>query len=186
VKSLRVLLVIVLCSALPWGRVQAFDLPDEALKLLAQAVPDSCSICANDKTRKAVALLGKAYAPGTVVATDASCSFMKPSGAHALDLVLTCYPSPAFLGQLKEDELPPRVALTFYTPENRLVGIVEKDFTPGDIARVYAEAKPGTLFQGRVEIVRYPYGDGEGFNYFRESRRLQVHCRVLELMPVKR
>jgi hypothetical protein len=186
-KHLRELIIIaaLLIGTFPAG-ARAFDLPDEALKLLAQASSDPCSICAEQKTRKAFALLEKFYAPGKVLSTDGQCRLVKPSDTGSFDVSLTCYPSGAFVGQLKDDETPPRVVFTFYTPEKNLVGISGHDFTKKDIVDLYGKAKPGDVFEGRIEIIRFRYGDGEGFNYFRESRKLQIHCSVLELKPVGR
>jgi hypothetical protein len=181
-KTLCALMLIpLLCIWSPTAR--AFDLPDEALKLLAQASVDPCSICAKEKSKKAFALLEKVYAPGTVISTDANCRLVKPSSADELDLTITCYPSEVFMQQLSGEEAPPRLVFTFSTEAKHLVGIRPKDFTSDEIARSYAEAKPGTVFEGRLEVAAYKYGDGKGFNYFGERGRLQIHCRVLDLKP---
>ncbi len=175
---LKLLIVLaVFCSAGPAG---AFEMPEEALKLLAEASTDPCSICAQADRKKAFALLEKTYAPGSVIRTVPECRLVK-ADPDANDLSPTCFPTEAFMSSLKEGGQPPRVVFTFHTPEKKLVGIAGKDFTDGEIALTLSRAKPGTVFQGRLEIVGYPYGDGSCFNYFKETGRLQVHCRVLEL-----
>lgn len=175
-------MMLIFCVSGPRA-VHSFELPDEALKLLAQSSVDPCSICAKEKTKKAFVMLEAAYAPGIVVKTDAHCRLVKPSGSDELDLALTCYPSEAIMGELTGEETPPRLVFTFSTPAKHLVGISSKDFTHAGIAELYAAAKPGTVFEGRLEIVAYPYGEGKGFNYFGGRGRLQIHCKVLELQP---
>ncbi len=179
---LKMLIAVSLALMGASGRAGAFELPEEALKLMAQASVDPCSICAQADLKKAFKLLEKAYALGSTVSTGPGCRLVK-AGPDANDLAPTCFPSEAFMGELKEGERPPKVVFTFYTPERKLVGIAENDLTPRDQAGVYEQAKPGAVFEGRLEVVRYPYGDGACFNYFRESGRLQVHCRVIELKP---
>jgi hypothetical protein len=179
-KALLLCLMLLLAYG---GRLQGFTLPDEALKLLAQASAEPCSICAESQTKKAFAMLDQTFAPGTVITADASCRLVKHAGSDGLDLVPSCYPSEAFMTGLKEDEIPRKLSFTFYTAGKKLVGIQEKDLTAKDVAGRYEKAEPGEAFTGRLEIIRYPYGDGGGFNYFRETGRVQIHCRVLELSP---
>lgn len=176
-RLVRAMVVVFLCA----GGAEAFELPEEAFLLLARGAADPCSICAEGSVKKAFALLEKAYAPGCRVSTDEGCLFVKPPGEGVLDLALSCYPPKGLTDGLTDNETPPAVSFTFYAPGKRLVGISEGDFTRPEIVDAYGKARPGTLFRGRVEIVRYPYGDGGGFNYFKESGRLRIHCRVLEL-----
>lgn len=174
--------VIFLCAG-GAGAADAFEFPEEALLLLARGAADPCSICADESMKKAFGILEKAYAPGRRISADGDCLFVKPPGESSLDLALSCYPPRGLTEGLRDNETPPAVSFTFHAPGKRLVGISEGDFTSPGIVDAYEQARPGTLFRGRVEIVRYPYGDRDGFNYFRESGRLRIHCRVLELQP---
>jgi len=176
-----VLVIVVLLCA---GGAEAFELPEEAFLLIARSAADPCSICAEESMKKAFGILEKAYAPGCRISTDGDCLFVKPPGEGGLDLALSCYPPKGLTERLQDNEAPPAVSFLFHAPEKRLVGISEGDFTRPEIVDAYGKARPGTLFRGRIEIVRYPYGDRAGFNYFKESGRLRIHCRVLELQPV--
>jgi hypothetical protein len=181
-KHVLALVLILICYT---GSIRAFDLPEEALRYMAEASADTCSICEKASLKKAFSLLDKTFVPGSVIATGPDCRFVKSSGEGANDLSLTCYPSEAFVSSLKDNWQPPRLVFTFYTREKHLVGISDKDLTDEGVIRAFTRAKPGTVFEGRIEVIRYPYGDGAAFNYFRESGRLQVHCRALELRPAE-
>jgi hypothetical protein len=69
----------------------------------------------------------------------------------------------------------------FHTPEQYLVGIAEKDFTPTVLGDQYHSWPPGTIFDGKLELVRYEYGDGPTYNYYPKRNHLEVHCRLLDL-----
>jgi hypothetical protein len=61
------------------------------------------------------------------------------------------------------------------------VGVAEKDFTDASQADTFHSLLPGTVFDGRVALVRYEYGDGPTYIYYEKSNHLEIHCRLLEV-----
>ncbi len=162
----------------------AMDFPPDALKLVAAAASDPCSICARQQLKKAFALLNERFPAGSVMSTDAGCRMVK-TGEHGFpELSPTCYPDAGEVESLGEGQTLPRVVFTFYTPQDRLVGISQKDYTDAATAERYRASSPGTVFDARLRLIPYRYGDGPSYNYFLQTHTLRFHCVVLEMKAV--
>ncbi|HNU74454.1 MAG: hypothetical protein BWZ01_00425 [Deltaproteobacteria bacterium ADurb.BinA179] len=159
----------------------ACGLPEEPLLLLAEAAADPCSICADQKKKKAFAMLNERLAPGLEIDSSDACRLVKADRENALHL--TCYPSDALVDSLSEGAEPPQVVFTFHTPQHKLVGISEGDYTGREAADLYLSSPEGAVFDGRIRLIGYKYGDGAVFNYFPQANRLQIHCTVSRLKP---
>ena len=160
----------------------AMDLPDDAFQLFAEATVDPCSICAEQKREKAFHIMNDRFIPGRVIQTDDNCRLIKTGSDN--DLSLSCYPSDALNTSITDDEQLPQVVFSFHTRQKRLVGIAETDYTDAPAADLFHASKPGTVYEGRIIIIPYKYGDGPAYNYFQQSNKLLIHCRVLQLDPV--
>ena len=181
-SMVRVFMVIILTTAFFMPYSHALDLPDDAFQLLAQATVDSCLLCAEQKREKAFRILNETLIPGRVIQTDESCLLIKAGSDN--DLSLSCYPSEALIASILQDERLPQVVFSFYTPQNSLVGVSETDYTDAPAADLLHTSMPGTVYEGRIRLIAYKYGDGTTFNYFQQTNKLLIHCRVLQLEPV--
>lgn len=179
-------LIIVPLLALAQGIscCYALDLPDEAFQYLAGAAADPCSICAKQKVKKALSILDKKFVPGTVIRSDGGCRLVKTGSSGLNELAVTCYPSEALVDSLKEGEQPPQLIFAFYTGQDKLIGISDKDCTGKGPADLFHASKQGTVFVGELKLIAYKYGDGPAYNYFQQANRLQVHCIIERLTPV--
>jgi hypothetical protein len=175
--------MLMLASILIIDNSYAFDLPHDALQLLAETTVESCSICAKQKMEKAFSIFNSRFMPGQIIKSDDTCRFVKMDAGDDNEMSLTCYPSDALIKSLKDGEMLPKIVFKFYTPQQRLVGISENDYADKRIADLFHELKPGTVFEGRIKLIPYKYGDGPTYNYFPQMNRLQIHCAVLELKP---
>jgi hypothetical protein len=184
-KVLQASAVFILFTAAAVQTVHAFDIPEDALRLIAETTIEPCSICARQNMEKAFSILNGRLVPGLVMKSDDGCRLMKTGPGDDNELALSCYPSDAFMKTLKNGEEPPRIVFRFSTPGNRLVGVSERDYTGRDSADLYRTSKPGTEFEGSVRLIHYNYGDGPAYNYFPKTNTLLIHCVILELAPVK-
>lgn len=180
----RISMFLVLMLALLARYSYALDLPDDALRLLAEASVDPCAICVKQKLEKAFTTMNVRFSPGLVINSDDKCRLVKGDTGDDDELLMSCYPPDTLKKSLKEGEEPPQFIFRFYTPEKRLVGISENDYTDKTIADLYHASKPGTVFEGRIKLVPYKYGDGPTYNYLLQTNRLLVHCVVLQLNPL--
>jgi hypothetical protein len=162
----------------------AMDLPYDALKLMAAAAADPCSLCAQQELKKALALLNERCPAGFVMSTDAGCRMVKGGEHGSPELSLTCYPAAGEMESLGEGQSLPRIVFTFYTPQDRLVGIARKDYTDAAAAELYRAATPGAVFDVRLRLIPYRYGDGSTYNYFPKTHTLRFHCAILEMKAV--
>ena len=161
---------------------------DGALTLLAESSVDPCPICGEQTRNKAFQLLNSELLPGRVAKTSAGCLLMLAATSGENELAPTCYPAGAPVVKKKkggEEARLPRVTFRFHTAGRHLVGVAESDFTVDDLVADYHSAPAGTLFSGVVEIIEFKYGDGPTYNYFPTGNQLQVHCRLLNLRPMK-
>jgi hypothetical protein len=181
VKMLVVVLAALLVPA-PAGPGAA-ELPEAPLVLLAQAAAETCAICAKQTRARAFDLLDERLLPGLEISGRQGCLLVKAGRDNALSL--ECYPSGETTASLGEEGEMPEVVFAFYTAGNRLVGIAQEDCTAEETAASYRAYPEGTVFEGRLRLVGYAYGDGLAFNYFQSENRLHIHCVVLELRPVQ-
>jgi hypothetical protein len=179
----RICVLFVLALALAIHCSYALDLPNDALQLLAETTVDPCTICAKQKLKKAFKIMNDRFTPGLVMKSDDSCRLMKSGAGDDNEISLTCYPSNTLFKSIKEGEKLPRIIFTFYTPQKRLVGISDNDYTDKPTADLYHASRLGTVFEGRIKLIPYKYGDGPTYNYFQKTNTLQIHCVVLQLNP---
>jgi hypothetical protein len=180
----RICMFLLLILALVASYSYALDLPDDALRLLAEVSVDPCSICVKQKSDKAFTAMNARLNPGLVIKSDDKCALVKVDQGNDNELSMTCYPPDTLKKSLKEGEELPQLIFKFYTPEKRLVGISDNDYTSRALADLYHASKPGTAFEGRIRLIPYKYGDGPTYNYFLQTNRLLVHCVVLQLNPL--
>jgi hypothetical protein len=181
---MRIPVMFILTIALTIHCSYALDLPDDALGLLAEASADPCSICVKQKLTRAFKIIDEMFIPGGVMETDVACRLVKTVSGDDNELSLTCYPSDALITSIKDDEQLPQLVFRFYTPQKRLVGISTTDYTDNSTEDLFHASNPGTIFTGRIKLIVYKYGDGPTYNYFYETNKLLIHCRVLHLVPV--
>lgn len=181
---MRISLMLVLMSAMALNCSHAMGLPDEALLLLAESTVDPCSICAKQTMDKAFRIMNDRCIPGLVMESDENCRWVKADANGDNELSLTCYPSDTLTKSLKDGESLPLLVFKFYTPQNRLVGISDKDYTDTPLADLYHASRSGTVFDGRIRLIPYLYGDGPTYNYFQKTNKLLFHCVVLQLKPL--
>jgi hypothetical protein len=181
---MRIPVMFILTMALAIHCSHALGLPDDALGLLAEASVDPCSICVKQKLARAFKIMNDRFIPGGVMETDEACRLVKTVSGDDNELSLSCYPSDALITSIKEDEQLPQVVFRFYTPQKRLVGISKTDYTDNSTEDLFHASKPGTVFTGQIKLIMYKYGDGPTYNYFYETNKLLIHCRVLQLIPM--
>lgn len=174
-------LIISLTAIVGLPSANALVLPQDALVLLSEAAVEPCAICAEQERKKAFAILNRTFIPHTVLTTDVGCCLVKGEGSQDLEFSLTCYPPVDGMKPLPEGATPVHLRFRFHTAAQHLVGISTKDFTAAAIADTYLTAAPGTIFEGRLRIIPYTYGDGPAFNFFPQSDTLQIHCMIEEI-----
>lgn len=183
---LKALPSFLLMATLYMPSLYAFVLPEDALKLLAETTTEPCSICIEQDIKKACKLLKESLKPGTEIRTDNACRFVKSGSGGDNEIALTCYPTEALLNSLTEGKTLPQIAFTFYTPQKRLVGISETDYTAQQITELFNASRPGTVFEGELKLIAYKYGDGPAYNYLQQTNRLLIHCVVVSLKPAEK
>lgn len=176
-----IILIASLTAVVSLPSANALELPQDALVLLSEAAAEPCAICAEQERKKAFAILNRSFIPGMMLVTDADCRLLKGEGSRDMELSLTCYPPVNGMKSLPEGAAPVHLRFRFHTAAQHLVGISAKDFTAAAIVDTYLASAPGTIFEGRLRIIPYPYGDGPAFNYFPQSNTLQIHCMIEEL-----
>jgi hypothetical protein len=164
------------------GMGRDIDFPKAPFRLLQESFLDSCSSCAKTTAKKAFRLLDQQFHPGIVYETGSKCKLIKTDLSNRNELVPTC----GIYGYLgndvgEENRESPVLRFRFHTKKNHLVGASLSDFTDTDLASTYHTADPGTIFEGRIRIIKYDYGDGASFFYNRTENCIQVHCVLLEL-----
>lgn len=162
----------------------ALDLPDEALRMIAETTTDTCPLCVEQKLKHAFAIMAARLQPGLVLETDDSCRLRKNNPKDDLELSLTCYQAGALRQSISDGQKLPDVVFAFYMPEKRLVGISETDYTDGGTIDEFRASPPGTVFEGKIRLIPYKYGDGPAFNYFPAANRVLIHCVILRLKPL--
>ncbi len=182
IKTIFMFQACILATCLQYS--YAFDLPDEALRLIAETTTDPCPICVEQKLKEAFAIMEARLQPGLVVETDEHCWLKKIDPKDVFEFSLTCYPSVRLMQTIGQGQKLPDVAFVFHTSEKFLVGISEKDYTDERIIDRFRKLPPGTLFKGQVRLISYKYGDGPSFNYYQTSNRVQIHCTILGLSPL--
>jgi len=183
-SMMRISLMLFLMSAMSLNCSHAMGPPDEALLFLAETTADPCSICAKQTQDKAFKIMNDMCIPGFVMESEGKCRWIKADANNDNELSLTCYPSDTLKKSLKEGERLPHMVFKFYTPQNRLVGISDKNYTDTPTADLYHASRAGTVFEGRIRLISYPYGDGPTYNYFQKTNKLLFHCVVLQLKPL--
>lgn len=147
---------------------------DQALLLLNESSLETCSICAEQKKRKAFGLLDEALPPGAIIAGDQRCVFTRAAGPGRNEILLACDARP--------DQGPRTpVILRFHTPAQHLIGVSKEDYTEEKTAAEFNSAPPGSRFKGSVVLIDYPYGDGPTYNYHVKTNQLHIHCRIQSL-----
>ena len=154
------ILMIFPCSS-GWAQTP-LDFPEKPLRLIAESAKDSCPICARQTREKAFQLFEEQFPPGRMLTTTGSCRLVRTASSEENELVLSC-DSPG-------KESLPLLTFRFHTSTNHLVGISPADFTEEGIASEYLSAVPGTVFEGTVSTIAFPYGDGTTYNYFAQQR----------------
>lgn len=147
---------------------------DQALILLNESSQETCAICAEQKKRKGFGLLDAALLPGTIVAGDQRCVFIRTSEQGQNEIFLSCDPLP-------DKGVRTPVILRFHTAAQRLIGVSTDDYTDEKTAEELNSAPPGSRFRGAVVLIDYPYGDGPTYNYHAKTNQLHIHCRIQSL-----
>jgi hypothetical protein len=161
------------------------DVLSGALQSLTESSKDPCPICARQTKKKAFEVINTELRAKRIFSSGDLCRFIRTTEFSVNELSLTCYPP--FPGRDKEPTQDqgtvefPLLTFRFHTPEQYLVGIAEKDFTLTVLGDQYHSWPPGTIFDGKLELVRYEYGDGPTYNYYPKRNHLEVHCRLLDL-----
>jgi hypothetical protein len=156
-----------------------------ALQSLTESSKDPCPICARQTKKKAFEIINTELRAQRVFSSGDLCRFIRTTEFSVNELSLTCYPP---FSSLKKEPTQdqgtvefPLLTFRFHTPEQYLIGIAEKDFTRTVLGDQYHSWPPGTIFDGKLELVRYEYGDGPTYNYYPKRNHLEVHCRLLDL-----
>ena len=186
--TLWLLLYLTVANSVPAQEaelLQTIDKLSTALRSLTESSTDPCSICAKQMRKKAFKALNTELRPERIFHSSELCRFIRTTEFSGNELSLTC--CPLISGQDTELERDPGsvelpwLTFRFHTAGHYLVGVAEKDFTDASQADTFYSLPPGTVFDGRVELVRYEYGDGPTYIYYRKSNHLEIHCRLLEV-----
>jgi hypothetical protein len=167
------------------GLERTINVLSGALQSLTESSKDPCPICARQTKSKAFEIINTELRAQRVFSSGDLCRFIRTTEFSVNELSLTCYPP--FSGLKKEPTQDqgtvefPLLTFRFHTPEQYLIGIAKKDFTRTVLGDQYHSWPPGTIFDGKLELVRYEYGDGPTYNYYPKRNHLEVHCRLLDL-----
>ena len=143
----------------------------EAMEYLAKSRRDSCAICAERNRDDAFERLTVALVPGTRYSTTPSAPLTKGDEPNELGS-----------SSLSTDSIG--FHFRFHTSTDHLVGVSAENWTPDSIAMAWSTAEPRTEFEGELELVGYPYGDGPTYLYSPSEGRVQVQCRLVSLRAI--
>ena len=165
------------------NKEDSFEIPRMAFKLLIDSTIDPCPICAKKVKDKAFSILNRYFKPGTLIKGNKICSFIRTNECDPNEFVLSCYKTRETYIHPKDkrEKYFPLLVFKFHTVKNHLIGISKDKFTDKELARKINKSKLGSLFKGEIEIIKFSYGDGLSFNYFKKKNRVQVHCKILSL-----
>lgn len=144
----------------------AHEIPTEIGALLSASASDSCGVCEREKQADAFALADTWLPPGTVV---------RPAPGTPLRVIEATDHEVAVSAATKA---PPRLTFRFHTRDEHLIGIDPTDFTDDAVA---AAVLDGSARDVELVVVPFAYGEGPGFLFDAEQRRIQVQCRVRQV-----
>lgn len=158
------------------------DLLVPALELIGRSKADGCAICANDEGKKAIGIIDRSFKPGTRIKTSGDVYIMKTAECRNNEVVLSSRQAEQkkTLSDGTEVSLP-LVTYRVHTVNDHLAGINAKDYTPDALARPFMKINAAKKWEGELELVPYPYGDGKCFIYFSKQNILQFQCRVVSI-----
>lgn len=154
------------------------------LRMLAESRIDPCPICQKKLQRQALGQITKDIFPGKKIMFNSSCSLIKTQQTKDNELMLnTDYDSKIMINGT-ETNLP-YIILKFYTHENHIVGIDEKDYTSRGIQNMYKNLMYNKPVEAEVIVISYKYSDFASSIYLPERNTLIIHCKVIRLQQIQ-
>ncbi|MFH0977211.1 MAG: hypothetical protein V1874_15635 [Spirochaetota bacterium] len=182
-----ILIVLILGGSLAGESKDAYDLiilPEEATSRLTDSVSEGCGICAEKLRNEAFGILNKEIRPGKVLSTSNLCKLVKDNIYKNNEFLSSCKQSSNITSKTtneKAEELAPVVIYQFHTKSKKLVGISDDDLTDEKFEKIYLQSPAGSKFTGKIQIIKYSYGQGSCFSYNLKENIIRVHCRIMEL-----
>ncbi len=178
--------VLFLCFLFPLYSVAQDCVPISfnALRMLAESRIDPCPICQKKLQRQALGQITKYIFPDRKIIFNTSCSLIKTQQTKDNELMLnTGYDSEIIING-KETNLP-YITLKFYTHENHIVGIDEKNYTSKEIQNIYKNLLYNKPVEAEVIIIPYKYSDFTSVMYLPERNALIIHCKIIRLQQIQ-
>ncbi|MEW6528143.1 MAG: hypothetical protein AB1444_15920 [Spirochaetota bacterium] len=178
--------VLCICFLFPLYSVAQDCVPISfnALRMLAESRIDPCPICQKKLQKQALGQITKDIYLDRKIVFNSSCSLMKTQQTKDNELMLmTNYDSKIMINGAETDL--PYIILKFYTHENHIVGIDEKDYTSREIQNMYKNLMYNKPVEAEVTIIPYKYSDFASAMYLPERNALIIHCKIIRLQQIQ-
>ncbi|MEJ5363025.1 MAG: hypothetical protein WHV26_13275 [Spirochaetota bacterium] len=178
--------VLFICFLFPLYSVAQNCVPISfnTLRMLAESRIDPCPICQKKLQKQALGQITKDIFPYKKIIFNTSCSLMKTQQTEDNELKLnTDYDSKIIINGT-ETNLP-YIILKFYTHENHIVGIDEKDYTSREIQNIYKNLLYNKPVEAEVIVIPYKYSDFATAMYLPERNALIIHCKIIRLQQIQ-
>ncbi len=181
----RYILLLCLCIPLCFSWAQdCVTIPFNALRMLAESRIDPCPICQKKLQKQALAIITKEVYPGKKIIFTTPCNLMKNQQTKDNELILiTGYDTKVIINGT-ETNLP-YIIFKFYTHENHIVGIDEKDYSSKEIQNIYKVLLDSKPVEAEVIAIAYKYSDFASAMYIPERNALIIHCKIVQLKQIQ-
>lgn len=160
------------------------EVPEMALKLIVDSIVDPCSTCRNKYRHQAINILNREFMPLRIIRSEGTCPFTRIQECGTNEFVLSCYKERKSYTPPQEPapKLFPLIIFKIHTKNDHMIGIPGTDYTDEKYVSVINSKTPNSVFKGRIQLLKYSYGDGPAFNIIEEKNQVIIHCRILELV----
>lgn len=165
--------------------IHSLAAPAEAFELLARSVAESCAVCVREMHAEAFELLDSHYRPGTLLTSDTGTRFARTPGSKSELTVVPSNLQTTAPADAPDTLAIPTLTFRYHAAEDHLVGVTETNWTAADVVERIAATPESALLHGVIEIIAFAYGDGTTFRYSPAEHALQIHCKVVEIQPLR-
>jgi len=155
-----------------------------ALRMLAESRIDPCPICQKKLQKQALGQITKDIFPGRKIIFNTSCSLKKTQQTKDNELLLTTNYDSKIMINGTETNLP-YIIFKFYTHENHIVGIDEKDYSSKEIQNIYKNLLYNMPIEAEVVAIPHKYSDFASLIYLPERNALIIHCKIIRLQHIQ-
>lgn len=155
-----------------------------ALKALGESRVEDCRYCVENFEKRSFRILNGYFKPGRVFVFKGKNLLLRNGRCKKGELLSSLYikneNGRSGKGLIYEF---PLISFYFHTLKHHHAGVGKDIFTEASVDSVYLEKRDTgkKCFEARIKIVKYPYGNGDSFIFYRKRNVVQIHCIVEEL-----